>query len=110
VDFVALSFVRKPATCCDFGTYGNEADGKAGPIIAKIEKPEGWDNLETILDVTDGVMVARGDLGVEMALERVPAIQKSIIRRRAPQGALCDHGDADARVDDENGFPTRGRK
>ena len=42
------------------------------PIVAKIEKPQAWENIDSILDVADGVMVARGDLGVEMALERVP--------------------------------------
>src|SRR5262249_1303141 len=49
------------------------------PVIAKIEKPQAWENIDSILDVSDGVMVARGDLGVEMALERVPFIQKGII-------------------------------
>jgi len=49
--------------------------------VAKIEKPAAWEHIEEILDEADGVMVARGDLGVEMALERVPPVQKSIIRR-----------------------------
>jgi pyruvate kinase len=56
------------------------------PIIAKIEKPEGWQNLDSILDECDGVMVARGDLGVEMALEKVPAIQKTIIEKARARG------------------------
>jgi pyruvate kinase len=56
------------------------------PIVAKIEKPQGYDNILPILDVADGVMVARGDLGVEMALEKVPPIQKSIIRRARRKG------------------------
>ncbi len=56
------------------------------PIIAKIEKPEAWDNIEPILESTDGVMVARGDLGVEMALEKVPPIQKAIIPRARRKG------------------------
>jgi pyruvate kinase len=60
--------------------------GRPISICAKIEKPEGWDNIESILDVTDGVMVARGDLGVEISLERVPRIQKSIIRRARRKG------------------------
>jgi pyruvate kinase len=55
-------------------------------VIAKIEKPEGWKNLEAILDESDGVMVARGDLGVEMALEKVPFIQKRIIERARAKG------------------------
>jgi pyruvate kinase len=55
--------------------------GKDTPIIAKLEKPEAIDNLDAILRVADGVMVARGDLGVEMSLERVPVVQKQIIER-----------------------------
>ena len=60
--------------------------GRPVSIIAKIEKPEGWENIESILDVTDGVMVARGDLGVEISLEKVPRIQKAIIRRARRKG------------------------
>jgi pyruvate kinase len=78
VDFVALSFVRRAE---DVLQLRDRLGGRPVSIIAKIEKPEGADNIESILDVTDGVMVARGDLGVETALERVPRIQKSIIRR-----------------------------
>ena len=59
----------------------SELKGANIPIVAKIEKPLAWDNIESILDEANGVMVARGDLGVEMALEKVPRIQKSIIRR-----------------------------
>ena len=51
------------------------------PIVSKIEKPGAWTNFDAILEESDGVMIARGDLGVELALERVPSIQKSIIRR-----------------------------
>ena len=51
------------------------------PVIAKLEKPQAIDNLEEILEIADGVMVARGDLGVEMPLEKVPIIQKHVIRR-----------------------------
>ncbi len=51
------------------------------PIVSKIEKPQAWENIGAILEETDGVMVARGDLGVEMALEKVPHIQNTIIRR-----------------------------
>jgi pyruvate kinase len=54
---------------------------KGARIVPKIEKPEGYENIEPILNVTDGVMVARGDLGVETSLEKAPRIQKSIIRR-----------------------------
>ncbi|MDE3165334.1 MAG: pyruvate kinase [Acidobacteriota bacterium] len=78
VDLVALSFVRSAG---DVQQLRDRLGGRPVLIVSKIEKPEAWDHIEPILDVTDGVMVARGDLGVETSLERVPRIQKSIIRR-----------------------------
>jgi pyruvate kinase len=83
VDLIALSFVR---SADDVKQLRDRLGGRPVSIVAKIEKPEGWDNIEEILDVTDGVMVARGDLGVELSLERVPRIQKSIIRRARRKG------------------------
>ena len=83
VDMIALSFVR---TADDVRQLRDRLGGRPITIVAKIEKPEGWENIESILDVTDGVMVARGDLGVEISLERVPRIQKSIIRRARRKG------------------------
>jgi pyruvate kinase len=82
VDAVALSFVRSAA---DVKTVKKIiADhGSDVPVIAKLEKPQAIDHLEEILEVADGVMVARGDLGVEMAPEKVPVIQKHVIRRAA---------------------------
>lgn len=83
IDMIALSFVR---TQGDVRLLRAELKGADIPIIAKIEKPEAWDNIESILDEADGVMVARGDLGVEISLEKVPRIQKSIIRRARRKG------------------------
>jgi pyruvate kinase len=83
VDMIALSFVRTPG---DVRLLRAELKGADIPIIAKIEKPQAWDNIESILDEADGVMVARGDLGVEISLEKVPRIQKSIIRRARRKG------------------------
>jgi pyruvate kinase len=83
IDLVALSFVRKPA---DVEKLRRVLDGRPVGIVAKIEKSEAWENIEPILAATDGVMVARGDLGVETALEKVPRIQKSIIRRARRRG------------------------
>ena len=82
VDAVAISFVR---SADDVKKVRNAlerfANGKRQPLlIAKLEKPEAMDNLDAILDNVDGVMVARGDLGVELPPERVPALQKHIIR------------------------------
>jgi len=83
VDMIALSFVRRAE---DVQQLRDRLGGRPILIVAKIEKPEAWDNIEQILDVTDGVMVARGDLGVEISLEKVPRIQKSIIRRARRKG------------------------
>jgi pyruvate kinase len=85
VDFVALSFVRKP-TDLDIARQAMEKAGRIVPIIAKLEKPEALARLDAILEKTDGVMVARGDLGVEIPPEEVPAIQKDIIRRANARG------------------------
>ncbi len=85
VDFLALSFVRQARDVLRLRHLLDEVEAKQ-PIIAKIEKPEGWQNLDSILDECDGVMVARGDLGVEMALEKVPAIQKTIIEKARARG------------------------
>jgi len=82
VDAIALSFVRRAEdiVCLREAISSSTHDGVTPLIIAKLEKPEAIDNLEQILTVCDGVMVARGDLGVEVAPERVPSIQKHIIQ------------------------------
>ncbi len=85
IDFVALSFVRRASDLQRVKLYLEQNDAQI-PVIAKIEKPEGWKNLEQILDECEGVMVARGDLGVELALEKVPFIQKRIIERARAKG------------------------
>jgi pyruvate kinase len=85
IDFVALSFVRRASDLQRVKLYLEQNDAQI-PVIAKIEKPEGWKNLESILDECEGVMVARGDLGVELALEKVPFIQKRIIERARAKG------------------------
>src|SRR5690606_30058788 len=74
VDYVALSFVRSPEDVRE-----TQALAKGTPVIAKIEKPEAVDHLDAIVDQADGIMVARGDLGVELGSERVPLVQKRII-------------------------------
>ena len=81
VDFVGLSFVRSAQDIRDLRALIDAAGTKHPPqIVAKIEKAEAIDDLEQILDVTDAVMVARGDLGVEVDITRVPVLQKYIIR------------------------------
>jgi pyruvate kinase len=90
VDAVAISFVRT-ADDVKKVRYAMErfSNGKRLPLlIAKLEKPEALDNLDAILEIVDGVMVARGDLGVELPPERVPALQKHIIRTANMQGKV----------------------
>jgi pyruvate kinase len=86
-DVVALSFVRSGVDVRRLrGALG--ALGSEARVIAKIEKVEAFEALEEIIDVSDGVMVARGDLGVEAGVARVPLIQKEVIRRAGAQGKL----------------------
>ncbi|KYH40021.1 MAG: pyruvate kinase [Candidatus Bathyarchaeota archaeon B26-2] len=77
VEFIALSFTRNAQ---DVENLKAEADGYKGGLIAKIENLEGVKNFREILDRVEGIMIARGDLGVEIELERVPLVQKSLIR------------------------------
>jgi pyruvate kinase len=85
VDYIALSFVRRAGDVHALKKIMKRR-GVSIPVLAKLEKPEAIANLDAILKASDGVMVARGDLGVEMAPERVPLIQKRIIQRAA---AMC---------------------
>jgi pyruvate kinase len=78
VDYVALSFVRKASDIIQVKELIKKA-GHSTPLVAKIERPEALDVLPEILAVSDAIMVARGDLGVEMPPERVPLVQKQII-------------------------------
>ena len=77
-DMIALSFVRSAADLEDVHKIMDE-EGLRLPVIAKIEKPQAVDNLEEIIEAFDGVMVARGDLGVELPLEDVPLVQKRAV-------------------------------
>lgn len=92
IDFLALSFVRRADDVVQLKSLLSSllketaSTERTPPVIAKIERPEALDELEAIIDASDGVMVARGDLGVEIDLARVPVIQKHIIR------VARDHG------------------
>src|SRR5262249_2348027 len=87
VDYVALSFVRKPEDLLTAKALLT-ADKVRIPVIAKIEKPQAVERLDEIIEASDGIMVARGDLGVEMGPEKVPLIQKRIIERTNLRGKL----------------------
>lgn len=80
LDFIAHSFVRTAQDVMDIKEILNEHNSPI-KIIAKIENQEGVDNIDSILEVADGVMVARGDLGIEIPQERIPGIQKQLIRK-----------------------------
>jgi pyruvate kinase len=80
VNYVAVSFVRR-ASDVESAKRAIRQAGSSAPVIAKLEKPQAIENLDAILEVADGVMVARGDLGVEMPPEQVPVVQKNVIQR-----------------------------
>lgn len=79
VDYVALSFVQKPDDIKEIKALISQ-HGKNTPVVAKIEKPQAVDAIDEITDIVDAIMIARGDLGVEVNVEEVPPLQKEIIR------------------------------
>ena len=80
VHWIALSFVRKPEDIVQLRQIIDQR-GHFAKIIAKIEKPEAVENIDAIIQVSDAVMIARGDLAIEMPMERLPALQKHIIQK-----------------------------
>lgn len=81
VDFIAASFVRKKEDVYDIRRVLEDHGGENIKIISKIESQEGVDNLDEIIEASDGIMVARGDLGVEIKTELIPMVQKDVIRK-----------------------------
>ncbi len=106
VDYIGLSFVRKPQDLAPLKELMRREKRKI-PIIAKIEKPEALDNLDAILDEVDGVMVARGDLAVELSFARVPVLQKEILHRANRKGKLTIVATEMLNSMIENPLPTR---
>ena len=98
IDWIALSFVQRPEDVVEVKAI---AGGRA-LVMAKIEKPQAIARLDEILAVSDALMVARGDLGVEMPLERVPGLQKTMTRTRPPARQAGRRRDPDARIDDHH--------
>jgi pyruvate kinase len=86
VDWIALSFVQSAEDITRVRTIMIEEGRPKVPIIAKLERPEAIERLDEILDASDAVMVARGDLGLEIPLERVPRVQKQILRKARARG------------------------
>ncbi len=81
VDFIAASFVRRATDVLEIRELLEQNNGADIHIIPKIENQEGVDNINEILEVSDGLMVARGDLGVEIPAEEVPLVQKELIKK-----------------------------
>ncbi len=88
-DFIAASFVRKPEDVMEIRRFLDKHGGDALKIIAKIENREGIHNFDRILKVADGIMVARGDLGVEIPIQEVPHVQKTLIEKCYKIGKPC---------------------
>lgn len=88
VDYVAASFVRKADDVRDLRRFLDQNGGQRIKIISKIENLEGIENFEEILALSDGIMVARGDMGVEVEFERLPGIQKRFIKRCQQSGKI----------------------
>ncbi|MBG9590043.1 pyruvate kinase [Cytobacillus firmus] len=86
VDFIAASFVRRASDVLEIRQLLEEHNASYINIIPKIENQEGVDNIEEILEISDGLMVARGDLGVEIPAEEVPLVQKKLIKKCNAQG------------------------
>ncbi len=89
LDYIAASFVRRRSDIEDLRKLLKEAGGAETNVIAKLEKPQAIDNLQEILEVSDGVMVARGDLGVELPPEAVPIVQKRILSEASRWGRFA---------------------
>jgi|Deesub1362A_J573_1020465.scaffolds.fasta_scaffold01546_1 pyruvate kinase len=106
VDFVALSFVRRPEDLAPVVEILNHQEHRP-LLIAKIEKPQAVESFADILTVVDGIMVARGDLGVEMPLEEVPVIQKRLIRQARRAGKVVITATQMLRSMIDNPRPTR---
>ncbi len=106
VDYIALSFVRK-ASDVHFLRKFMLKNGFNKPIIAKIEKPEAINELDEIIEAADGVMVARGDLGVELPMEHVPVLQKMIAQETALKGKILIVATQMLETMTDNPFPTR---
>ena len=89
IDFIAASFVRKASDIMEIRKILNKLHGEQIHLIAKIENREGVQNFEEILKVSDGIMVARGDLGVEIPMQEVPMLQKTMIEKCYKIGKPC---------------------
>lgn len=106
-DFIAMSFVRNKSNVEELRTLLAEHDASHIKIISKIENQEGIDNLDEIIEASDGVMVARGDLGIEVPIEKLPVYQRDIVKKSMAQGKFVIVATHLLETMIENPFPTR---
>ena len=104
-DFIAASFTRTADDILQIRKILDEHDCKSINIIAKIENKQGVDNIDEIIRVSDGIMVARGDMGVEIPMEDVPVIQKILIEKSIQSRKTGYHSNTDAGFHDETSAP-----
>ncbi|MCH8519045.1 pyruvate kinase [Candidatus Gracilibacteria bacterium] len=107
MDFIAQSFVRSAANIRELREYLDSLGGKDMRIIAKIENQEGIDNISEIIREADGIMVARGDLGIEVPIEKLPTYQANIVKETLAQGKFTIIATHLLESMIENPFPTR---
>lgn len=107
VDFVAASFVRNTDDILQMRKFLDENGGENIKIISKIENLEGINNYDSILSVSDGIMIARGDMGVEVAYEKIPGIQKRFINKCRMDGKMVITATQMLETMTENTMPTR---
>jgi len=101
VDFIAASFVQCKDDILQLRRLLDKNGGEDIKIISKIENLQGVENIDEIIEVSDGIMIARGDMGVEIPYEEVPVIQKMIIKKVYQVGKQVHYGNADAGVHDQ---------
>lgn len=107
MDFIAQSFVRNADNIKELREYLDELGGTEIKIIAKIENQEGIDNISEIIDAADGIMVARGDLGIEVPIEKLPTYQAQIVKETLSKGKFTIIATHLLESMIENPFPTR---
>lgn len=106
-NWIALSFVRKAADVLELKSMVGFEASLYTKIIAKIEKPEAVENIDSIIDAADGIMVARGDLAIEVPLEKVPLLQKEIVKKCNQKGKPVIVATQMMESMTERSFPTR---
>lgn len=107
MDFIAMSFVRSKENVEELRTYLKELGGEHIKIISKIENQEGIENLSEIIEASDGIMVARGDLGIEVPIEKLPTYQANMVRDTLAAGKFTIIATHLLESMIENPFPTR---